>query len=60
MRVPVNQRSRAARGPRQSPNKFVAAPISCTKCVAGEDGHDLEDWLRVEDEITRRSERAAA
>jgi DUF2934 family protein len=25
-----------------------------------EDGHDLEDWLRAEDEITGRRERAVA
>jgi len=26
----------------------------------GDAGHDLEDWLRAEDEITRRNQRAAA
>ena len=25
-----------------------------------EDGHDLEDWLRAEEEITAKSERAVA
>ena len=61
MRVPVKTSSLSG----STGAEAVAQAIHCRAYQlyegrGGEDGHDLEDWLRAEDKITRRSERAAA
>jgi hypothetical protein len=60
MRVPVKTSSLLGKTGAEA----VAEEIRCRAYQlyeerGREDGHDLEDWLRAEDETTGRSERAA-
>ena len=61
MRVPVKTSSLSG----STGAEAIAEPICCRiyqrygeRC--GENGHDLENWLSAEGEITRRNERAIA
>ncbi len=35
-------------------SRFAKEPVNCTNIAAGLDGHDLDDWLTAESEVTGR------
>ena len=61
MRVPVKTSSLSGRtGAEPVVEQIRCRAYELYQARGCKDGHDLEDWLRAEDEITRRSERAVA